>query len=322
MNLQEKIYKKLDGLRGKSISGEELAAEFGVSRAAVWKAIKSLQKEGFEIQAATNRGYSLLPQNDLLTASGIEKFLKTPFFLQVLEKTGSTNDEAKRLAQSGAPEWTAVIAEEQSEGRGRFSRSFYSPRGAGLYMSVVLRPKFSAADTLFITTSAAVAVCEAIERVSGEKCSVKWVNDVYMRGKKVCGILTEASFNVESGGLDYAVVGIGINVKECAFPPELESVATSVFRRGEYLPETRAKLAAALLESFRRYYDAIPERSFYAEYKRRSFILGKRVSVSSGSVTGEGVAAGLDENCFLEVRFDNGEVKKLSSGEVSVRVKT
>ena len=300
----------------------ELAEEFGVSRNAVWKASKSLQAEGFLITAATNRGYSLSPENDKLTAAGVEKYLKGEggYSVSVVGSTGSVLDDLKGQAAAGAPAWSVLIAEEQTAGRGRFGRPFYSPKGAGLYVGILLRPKLTAAETLFITTSAAVAVCEALESVCPEPCEIKWVNDVFLRGRKVCGILTEASFSVESGGLDRAIVGIGVNIRDTAFPPELQGIATSVFEGRECPAETRAKIAAKLLERFRYYVENIPQRAFYAEYKRRSFVVGKRVEVRSGDLCEGGVTLDLDENCFLKVRLDSGQEKLLSGGEVSIKV--
>lgn len=321
MSLKEEIYRKLDQERGKSFSGEDLAAEFKVSRNAVWKAVRRLQGEGFAIDAVPNRGYSLAEENDKLTASGIEKYLQGANYpISVVESTGSVLDDLKEAAAQGAPAWTVRIAEEQTAGRGRFGRPFYSPRGAGLYIGILLRPKLSAAESLFITTSAAVAVCEAIESVCAETCSIKWVNDVFLHGKKVCGILTEASFSVESGGVDRAFVGIGINIRDTAFPPELQGIATSVFADKAYPAEARAKIAAKLLERFRYYEETIPQRTFYPEYKRRSFVIGKRVEVRSGSLEERGIALDIDKDCFLKVRFDSGKDVSLSGGEVSIKV--
>ena len=320
MALKEEIYNLLDAQRGTYFSGEELAKRFGVSRNAVWKAVKSLEKEGFVLSGVNNRGYSLLPENDLLTAGGIRKYLSFLCDIRVEKCIPSTNDALKAMAREGAPEWTVLLAEEQTAGKGRYRRRFYSPRGAGLYMSILLRPSFPASETLFITTGAAVAVCEAVESVSKKHGEIKWVNDVFTEGKKICGILTEASFNVESGGLDYAVVGIGINVLETAFPEELSSVATSVFAGESYPPEGRARLAASLLERFRYYYEHIPERAFYAPYKNRLFILGRKVQVVSGDVQGEAEVLDLDENCFLKVRFSDGRERLLSAGEISIKL--
>lgn len=320
MELKEKILRKLESSRGEYVSGEQLAEGFGVSRNAVWKCIKQLEKEGFAISSVKNRGYALLEESDALSASGIEKFLHGERPVKVLKKTGSTNDEAKALAALGARDGTIVVAESQSEGRGRYRRPFYSPEGAGLYMSILLRPKIPASETLFITTCAAVAVCEAIEEVSGKYAEIKWVNDVFSGGKKVCGILTEASFDVESGGLAYAVVGIGVNVKHIDFPEELKDIAGSVFGEGEYPPEGRARLCAAVAERFAYHLAHISERTFYAEYKRRCFIVGKRVHVLSGALECDATAVGLDENCFLVVRMDDGQIRTLAAGEVSIRL--
>ena len=321
MSVKSDVLQELERMRGESVSGEELAERLGVSRAAVWKAVDGLRAEGYEIDAVQNRGYALSVNSDILSTAAVQKFLRDKRFdLRVEKLVTSTDDVAKRVALEGAAEWTVVLSEEQSAGRGRFSRPFYSPRGAGIYCSVVLRPQYTAEETLFITTSAAVAVAEAIEAVTGEPAQIKWVNDVFLRGKKVCGILTEASYSVENGGLEYAVLGFGINVKTEAFPPELESVATALFPRGDCSGETRARLVAVALERFRYYYEHIPERAFYEGYKRRSFLIGKQVRLFSGNISEDVEILNIDENCFLRVRFPSGEEKLVASGEVSIRL--
>ena len=317
--LKNKILECLESKRGGFCSGEELAELFSVSRSAVWKAVKNLKAEGYNVKSVTNRGYCLDTDNDLLSVAAITNFLKNKeFSLQVLRSATSTNDIVKKLAESGAEEWTVVISEEQTAGRGRYNRAFYSPSGEGVYFSVLLRPEFSAAETLYITTSAAVAVCEAIESLSKKKAQIKWVNDVLIEGKKACGILTEASFDVENGKIKYAVVGIGINVKQELFPNELKDIATFVFGT-EYCPGMRSELIAAVLDKLKYYYDKIPQRAFFEEYKRRSVVIGKRVKVVSGNLNGYAQIIDLDENCFLKARFDDGSERLLSSGEVSVK---
>lgn len=320
MALKDRILEKLRSARGEYLSGERLASEFGVSRNAVWKSIKGLEKQGYKIDSSTNRGYILSPDCDVLTAEEIGAFAREKYSIRTYRSVGSTNDVVKELAAEGAPEWTVVLAEEQTEGRGRYRRRFDSPFGQGIYLSVLLRPDFSAAETLYITTCAAVAVCEAAESVAGVRAEIKWVNDIFSDGKKICGILTEASFDVESGKLAYAVLGVGINVRERAFPEELKGVAGSLFSREECPPDGRSRLAAAFLDRFRFYYERIGDRAFYPEYKRRLFVLGRRVHVVSGNFEGDGVAVGLDENCFLQVRMDSGETRTLAAGEVSIKV--
>lgn len=318
MELRTKLLKRLEGARGTFFSGEQLAEECGVSRNAVWKGIKSLRREGYEIASVRNRGYKLLAESDVLSPQSIEKFLEEPFAVYTTKITTSTNDDVRELAERGASEWTVVVAEEQTAGRGRYHRAFDSPADVGLYMSILLRPRFPAEETLFITACTAVAVCEAVEAVAQKYAEIKWVNDVFLNGKKICGILTEASYSVESGGLAYAVVGIGVNVKQRQFPQELAKVAGCVFEEGEYPSEGRAKLVGEILNRLRRYYEQIRVRTFYAEYKRRSFVLGKKVRVISGVFDDVADALDLDENCFLIVRFSDGSVRKLSAGEVRI----
>lgn len=321
MKTHMQVLEELEKMRGESVSGEEIAQRLSVSRAAVWKAIKHLQEEGYRIEAVPNRGYSLSADTDILSPEAINRYLTGGGYdVRVQKRVTSTNDVARQLAMNGAPEWTVVLAEEQSAGRGRNARSFYSPKGSGIYCSVVLRPRYAASETLFITTCAAVAVAEGIERVTGQAAQIKWVNDVFVCGKKVCGILTEASFSVENGGLEYAVLGFGINVKTENFPAEIDGVATSLYPRGGCAGDLRAKLCASVLERFRYYYGRIPERTFYPEYRRRSFVLGKKVRVLGVGIDREATALDIDENCYLRVRFTDGTERLLSSGEVSVKL--
>lgn len=319
MELKFEILQKLNQAQG-SVSGEEMAKEFGVSRSAIWKAVRTLKREGVAITAVQNCGYCLDGEEDLLDAKTIESMVQFPCRVKVLSKTASTNDEIKRLAEAGGEEWCVVLAEEQTEGRGRYHRKFYSQRSKGVYLSILLRPTFSAQETLFITTCAAVAVCEAIEEISGKSVSIKWVNDVFLDGKKVCGILTESTYNVESGQVGYAIVGIGINVIQQEFSQELDGVATSIFDKGEYPQNGRNSLAAEVINRFRKYYDCIPHRTFFSEYKRRSMVLGREVNVVSGNLSGKAEVLDIDNNCCLRVRFANGEVKTISSGEVSIKL--
>lgn len=318
MDLKQAILRELEKANGQYCSGEALAAKFSVSRNAVWKAVKALEKEGIVLSCVRNRGYALL-SGDVLTESSVGQLLGDGYHIRFVRRTSSTNDDARTLAAQGAPAWTAVIAEEQTCGRGRFSRPFYSPPHSGLYLSVLLRPKLDAKDTLFLTTCAAVAVAEAVEAVSGKYAEIKWVNDVYLDGKKVSGILTEASFDVESNTLDYAVIGIGVNV--CGtIPEEIAPNAASIFGEGEVPIQARAHLAAEIVRRLRFYCDHIGERSFYGEYRRRCFVIGRAVNVYSGSFSEAGTVVDLDENCFLKVRFKDDTIRTFSAGEISLKI--
>ncbi len=308
---------------GGFISGEALAKRLSVSRSAIGKAVNALRVEGYEIQAVTNRGYMLVDGADILSAQGIKNFLRTDFYsLEIKKSVTSTNDAAKAAAAENRGEGFTVIAESQTAGRGRLGRKFCSPRGTGLYMSILLRPRVPVEMSLFITTAAAVAVAEAIESVSGETAGIKWVNDVFVSGKKVCGILTEGAMDVENGKLQYAVVGIGVNVREPegGFPEDVRQVAGAVFEK-ECPPWLRCRLAAGILDNFYSYYRHLEEKPYFAEYKRRSIVLGKNVLIqdrSGGSDTA--LALDIDENCGLVVKTQSGEIKTLSTGEVSVRL--
>lgn len=202
MRIQDAVLDALEKNRGEYLSGEQLASSLGVSRNAVWKAIQKLEEAGHKIRAVPKRGYTLAPESDVLTVQSVSRFLDTdmPVYLQVQTEVTSTNTLLKAQAEQGAPEGTVLIAESQTAGKGRLGRHFTSPPGTGIYFSLLLRPHCTAEKSLFITTTAAVAVCEAIEQVTGLNPQIKWVNDVYLNEKKVCGILTGASVDFENGG--------------------------------------------------------------------------------------------------------------------------
>ena len=237
--------------------------------------------------------------------------------LEVQGEVDSTNRLAKERAQDGAPQGVCILADTQTAGRGRHGRTFCSPAGTGLYMSLVLRPVLPAEKALSVTTAAAVAVCRAIERVSARKAQIKWVNDVYCDGKKVCGILTEGAF--DNGVMTYAVLGIGINVSdpEGGFPADIAEIAASVYGKAG---GDRHVLAAAVLDAFFEEYDRLAEERFVEEYRARSCLIGKSVVVNAPSGDREAVALGVDEECRLLVRYEDGREEALSSGDVSVHM--
>lgn len=239
---KERVLRALEAREGAHVSGAQLARELGVTRNSVWKAVNALRREGYHIDATTNRGYALSHEDDLLSASGIRRFLPAdaPLLPTVRKSLDSTNAEALRRAVDGAPEGTVIVAEEQTAGRGRRGRSFFSPAGTGIYLSILVRPALAAERAHLLTCSAAVAVAEAIEACAGVDASIKWVNDVYCRGKKVAGILTEGSFDLEGGVLQHAVVGIGVNVR----PPHAGFPAEIAERAGAVLPASDATLPA------------------------------------------------------------------------------
>lgn len=324
MTTKEKILELLESNRGIYFSGEDLAQRLSISRAAVWKAIKALQSEGYAIDAVTNKGYCLSARTDILSTQGIKKYLSPDIEgmdITVLSETESTNAVLREKANEGAKEGCLVLANEQTMGRGRLGRSFYSPKNSGIYMSLLLRPaNYSAEHAVRVTTMAAVAMCEAIEKVSDEKASIKWVNDIFVRGKKVCGILTEGSFGFESGMLEYAVLGIGVNIykPEDGFPEDIESIAGAVF--DTHQNDVKNRLVSEFLNSFYRYYTSANQTDYVEQYRRRSFVIGKEVNVIIGSISKPAVVLGIDDECRLQVKHADGTKESYSSGEISIRI--
>ena len=318
MSLKDKVLAVLEENKGKNVSGSEIARSVGMTRSAVWKAVKQLRDEGYTICAVTNRGYCLSEENDFLSEQAIVPNLRTKDLgrkIDVFKTVDSTNNFAKSLAQFGAVHGTTVVSEVQTQGKGRMGKNFYSPTGMGIYMSVVLRPKLSVDHSLLITSCAAVAVAEAIENISGLDCKIKWVNDIYAGDKKLCGILTEASVNVEQGGLEYAIVGIGVNVQNVTFPKNISDIATSI-RMETNKSVSRSILTAEILNCFEKRLETIRDKSFLEEYRRRSNVIGKRIEITSNNGTEEADCIGIDEIARLLVRLDSGEEKALTSGTI------
>lgn len=304
------------------LSGEELSRELGVSRAAVWKAVKVLQAEGYTIQALPTRGYCLLAQPDVLRGPELaDPDRVVGGHVVCLRETDSTNDECKRRAMAGAPTGLAVTADTQTGGKGRRGRSFQSLAGKGLYLSVLLRPQVPLEQVSQLTAWTAVAVCRAVEAVSGVEPCIKWPNDVLVGGKKLCGILTELGVEAETGSLSYVVVGMGTNLTqtEADFGPELSQIATSLAILGH--PVTRRTLAVALLDELEQMNAAFPrEREGYlAEYHRRCVTLGKEVKLVTPNDETGAIALDIDDDFALRVRLQDGREETVSSGEVSVR---
>ena len=323
MSVKDEVLKELENNKGDYISGGQLADNLGVSRNSVWKAIKALEKSGYEINAIPNKGYCLAEKNDILSSYSIKQHLKNPHLdISVFSSVTSTNTILKEMAEQGAKEGTVIIAEEQTAGRGRTGKQFYSPKGTGIYISILLRPDIPAEESLFLTTSAAVDTARASEDVSDKRALIKWVNDIYLEDKKTCGILTEGAFNVETGKLDYAIVGIGINVciPDGGFPDNIKDIATAIFDKQTDSINKRSILIANLLDYFMEYYKDFKSKSYVKEYIERSMIIGKTITVIEGSKTSVAKAIDIDKNCRLKVQFEDGTTKWLSSGEVSTKI--
>lgn len=323
MGTKEKLLALFEADKGKFFSGEELAARLAVSRTAVWKAVNSLRKEGYEIQAVRNKGYSLSVSTDILSIQGVEKYLNPEHSyigLEILPDIGSTNDYLREKAAQGKGEGYAVVAGAQTRGKGRTGRSFYSPADTGIYLSLLLRPKdCGPAQAVKFTTMAAVAACEAIEKVSHRSPQIKWVNDIYIDGKKVSGILTEASVSLENGSLEYVLLGIGINVypPEKGFPQELRETAGSVFQ--ERKSDGKNQLAAGFLNRLMDIYTKEETGEYAEEYRKRSMVLGKRIQILTPEGEKGARALEIDKDCRLLVEYEDGNRELLRAGEIRIR---
>jgi len=319
---KEKVYEALAEQEGAYLSGQILSDRLGISRAAVWKAVDALRRQGCDIEARTGMGYRLRP-NDRLDGRTVSCCLSAPREnWHVLDEVDSTNTACKRMAAEGAADGTVVMADRQTAGKGRRGRSFSSPKGKGLYLSVLWRPEMPAEALLSLTALAAVAVCRALDRLGEAETRIKWPNDLVLRGRKLGGILTEMSLEGESGHVEYVVVGIGINCRQRPedFGPELADMAISLdmAEAGEI---RRAALAAALMEELDRLRREVMENPalWLEEYRRRCLTVGQLVQVLRGDDRTQARAFAVDDRYGLVVRYDDGKTETLRSGEVSVR---
>ena len=322
--MRARILKLLRQQSQDYLSGEEISRQLAVSRTAVWKHIQELKNHGYEIEAHPRKGYRLKSRPDLLLPEEIRAGLAT----QLLGKhivhfydTSSTNNEAKRLAADDAIEGTIVVSEAQTLGRGRLNRGWFSPPGGGVWVSVILRPPFPPQEAPKCTLMAAVATVEAIREASGLNCGIKWPNDILWQGRKLVGILTEMS--AEMDAINFVVLGIGINVslQESDFPEELRNIGASV-SMGAEREVSRVEVLQKLLERLEYWYQVVKQEGFepvLEAWRRESVTLGQPVRVLAGEETYDGVAEELAEDGSLLVRTENG-LRRVLAGDVSLRL--
>lgn len=323
--MRTKILQYLRASQEEYLSGEELCKQLAVSRTAIWKHMKILKQEGYEIEAHPRKGYRLHGVPDRLLPAEIYGRLKTHIIgkeIRYIPQTDSTNNEGKKIAGEGCREGTIILAEEQLGGRGRLARGWFSPAGKGIWLSVVLRPPFSPYDAPKCTLLAAVAVNQAIYRVTGVECKIKWPNDILYQGKKLVGILTEMSAEVDA--INYVVIGMGINVniEPEEFPEELREIATSLSQAAKK-PVSRLELLAAVLEELETLYNEVKEKGFpgiLAKWRTLSGTLGSPVRVLGSTRQFDGIAVDIDEDGALLVKTDEG-TERVLAGDVSIRAK-
>ena len=324
MTTKEKLLALLEDSKGTFFSGEEIARTLQVSRAAVWKAVNALREDGYTIDAATNKGYRLSPDSDILSPQGIRRFLKPEYRdldLTVLPTAPSTNALVREKANQGRPEGCVIVACEQTDGRGRYGRQFFSPVDSGVYLSLLLRPTaYSPQQATCLTAAAAAAMCQAMEAVTGQQPGIKWVNDIFLHGKKVCGILTEAAVGLETGSLDYMVLGAGVNLYPPVkgFPEEIQPIAGSVLERS--CPEAKNRLVGEFLNRFWDFYTRPECRAYLEDYRTRSLAIGQNVTVLSAGRAVSAYAYGIDDDFRLLVRYDSGKTEALSYGEIRIQL--
>lgn len=324
MSIKSDLLRYLEENRDIPLSGQALAEKLSVSRAAVWKAMKSLEGEGHRITAAPNKGYRLETSSDVLSAEGFRchlppAYCDIPIFVE--NRVDSTNTLAKKLAADGAENGTVILADEQTGGRGRRGRSFFSPAGTGIYMSLILRPNAELAELPILTIAAAAAVCEAVERLYDCPTQIKWVNDIFVGGRKICGILTEAAGDFESGRAESVIVGVGVNVGVPAggFPPALRETAGCLPPGGDEIPLSRNALAAEIAGRLLDYAGELKHRPFLKPYRQRSMVLGKAIRYRQGETWREGIAQRINEDGHLIVKTPGGHIL-LRAGEIQMEV--
>lgn len=320
--MKEEILRLLRSADGY-ISGQELCNRFGVSRTAVWKAINQLKEAGYEIEAQQNKGYRLMAAPDLMTEAEIKSLMHTEWVAKEVlyfDTIDSTNTKAQELAEKGYPSGTLVVADKQESGKGRRGRSWVSPSGTGIFMTLMIKPDINPNNASMLTLVAALAVAKAITSVTGEEAMIKWPNDIVVNSKKVCGILTE--MNAQFDYINHIVVGIGINVHNESFPEEISQMASSLMIEAGGKRFHRAQIIAETMSYFEQYYDTFLKTqdlsALVREYDKLLVNRNKSVRVLDPKEPFDGKAMGITPKGELIV--DTWESRKLvSSGEVSVR---
>ena len=324
MSTKQQLLIYLKKHKGDWVSGESLAHTMAVSRAAIWKHVCNLREEGYVIESSRKRGYILRQASDLLLADEIQEGLNTSTFgkrgIVYFSETDSTNIRAKVIANDGAHEGTVVVAEKQTHGRGRRGRRWFSPPDDGIYTSIILRPLLPPNEAPKLTLLASVAVAEALISMTSLDVNIKWPNDILINGRKIAGILTEIS--TEMDRIDYVVIGVGLNVNTLceSFPSDIRDRATSILMEtGKPFP--RIALLRAYLEWLEIYYETFKTKGFQPvmnRWKNLADIIGRRISVDMIDRVSTGEVLDVDKNGFLILRNNKGAIERIISGDVTL----
>ncbi len=328
MSTKEQVLALLKSSGNNYLSGQEIADKIYVSRAAVWKAIKTLEKEGYVIDAITNRGYRIKTESQSISASSITRYLNMDIVgnmdVLYLANVDSTNEWAKRYSSDNYGRVSVMIADSQTKGKGRKGRDFYSPAGTGIYMSLLLYPESMPQQSAIYTCMMADCVCEAIKEITGIDTQIKWVNDIYYQDKKIAGILTEGITSMEDGKLQYLIIGVGINIYKPydGFPEDINKSAGFLLDTIAK-EDVRSRICAAVINRFMSCYSDPMDRSFIEGYRAKSMLIGKYVKMLTPGhdkkmSKGYALVLGVDDDCHLCIRYEDGTEDTLSCGEVSV----
>lgn len=305
------------------VSGQELCEKLGVSRTAVWKAVNGLKEKGYQVEAVRNRGYRIIESPDILTKEELSSMIDTAWAGQTIyyfDQIDSTNIRAKQLGEEGAPHGTLIVAGQQNAGRGRRGRTWESPPGVSIYMSIVLRPEMAPVKAPMLTLVMALSAADSLKECTGLDVQIKWPNDIVLNGKKLVGILTEMS--TEMDYINHVVIGVGINVNTERLPEELKEKATSLrLETGRII--RRSEIIASIMKEFEKNYQLFIETQGLGQMQEKynSLLINREKEVRILGVK-EGYAAyalGINEKGELLVRRDNGEIEAVLAGEVSVR---
>ena len=324
MKNRDRVLQILYRKNGECVSSSEITGELGITRSAVFKIINELKKQGFDIESIHHRGYRLGNEKDIISPEIINEIIEKEGKnrrIQYFERVDSTNTFAKKIIMEGESYPDIIIANEQEQGRGRLGREFYSPKGTGIYCSFILDPFIKIENSILVTVAASVAVSRAIEKVTKKDTRIKWINDIYIDDKKVCGILTEAVTDFETGIIGKIILGIGINFNTPSesFPDEITDRASSVFM-DDTLGVTRNQLIAQLIIEIDECMNDIENDEIIRYYRNKSLVLGKMLEITyfGQEKPIQGKAVDIDRNGFLIIETKNG-LLTLNSGEVSIR---
>ncbi len=318
MKTQDQVLHYLLNNTNEYVSGEKIANELFLSRNAVWKGVVALREKGHNIESTSGKGYRLVLSNDVLSKTGIEYYLKNKgaYHIQVFNEVTSTNTLSKQFNEEEIIHRRVVVAGAQSKGRGRSSKSFFSPESTGVYFSMTLSKQLIVTDLSVMTTLVAVGVARAIEAMCAREAQIKWVNDIYIDRKKVAGILSEASFSVENREIEYVVIGIGINVfpPKNGWPQEIKASATSVFE--EQIQDARNKIIAEVLNQLELVFEDESRDCLMYEYHQRSLVIGKKIRILRNNKEEEVQVIDINARAELVVLDNEQKERVCNSGEI------